>query len=156
MKSILRLTLTFFIVLTLVGITSLYLIFDYRPLTAEQGTVDLVIQDGATLTAISEQLFDAGIIGSPTTFKIAAQLLRKNRAIYPGAYSLDQRSTNTEAIEALAHAKAIEIKITIERRFISSAVSYNCFAMLVFDVGSVCRNSRSISRMMLMLERGGK
>ena len=113
MKSILRLTLIFLIVLALVGITSLYYIFDSRPLSREQGTVDFTVQDGATLSAIADLLHENSVIRSPTSFKMAARLLRKTRAIYPGVYTLSTRSTNTEAIEALAHARAVEITVTI-------------------------------------------
>ncbi|MEA3286142.1 MAG: endolytic transglycosylase MltG [Candidatus Marinimicrobia bacterium] len=113
MKSILRLTLIFLILLTLVVITSLYYIFDSRPISRAQGTVDLIIQDGASLTSIADQLHEIGVIRSPSSFKIAARLLEKTRAIYPGAYTLKKQSTNTEAIEALAHARAVEITVTI-------------------------------------------
>ncbi len=113
MKDILRLSLAFIIILIFTGITGLYFIFDSRPVSGNGQAVEIVIQDGATLSTIAEQLHQAGVIRSPNTFKLAAHLLRKTRAIYPGIYTLDSRLSNTEAIQVLAHARAIEITITI-------------------------------------------
>ncbi|MCF7822679.1 MAG: endolytic transglycosylase MltG [Candidatus Marinimicrobia bacterium] len=113
MKDTLRLSLLTLIILLILGITSLYIIFDSRPLTGEGEDVNILIQDGATLNSIAEQLYHAGIIRSPMTFKLAARLLRKTRAIYPGMYTIKGHLTNSEAISALAHAKALEITITI-------------------------------------------
>ncbi len=113
MKNILRLILTILIILTFAGITLLYFIFDARPLGGEDGSLDIVIQEGASLSSIASQLHDAHVIGSPATFKLAAGLLRKTRSIYPGAYTINRRLSNSEAIEALAHARAVEIIVTI-------------------------------------------
>ena len=44
----------------------------------------------------------------------------------------------------------------MERRFIISAMSCNCFAMLVLGVGFMSRSSLSISRMIPIAERGGR
>ena len=109
----LRISLTFLILLCLTAITSLYFVFDSRGILGENGEVELVIQEGASLSTIALQLEEAGVIESPMTFKMAARLLHKTRAIYPGSYLLNKKLTNTEAIEALAHARAIEVKITI-------------------------------------------
>ncbi len=95
------------------GITALYYVFDSRPLTGVDETINLTIREGATLNAIAEQLHQLNVIHSPAAFKIAAKLLNKTRAIYPGAYTLNTKLSNTEAIEALAHAKAVEITVTI-------------------------------------------
>lgn len=113
MKSILRLSLTILIILTLVSITGLYFVFDVRPKLLENEKVEIIIREGTSLSMIANQLHGAGVIGSPTTFKLAAQLLRKTRAIYPGAYSLEPGLSNSEAIAALAHARPIEITVTI-------------------------------------------
>ncbi len=114
MKNIPQLSLVIVTILIFSGITSLYFIFDSRP--QKQGgaeVVEIVIQEGATLSTIAEQLYQANIIRSPNTFKIAARLLQRTRSIYPGVYTLDNRLSNSEAIAALAHAKATEISITI-------------------------------------------
>lgn len=113
MKSVIRFGLSILIVLLLVGITSLYYIFDSRPLAGNDESIELSIQEGATLSTIARQLHQMKVISSPTAFKIAASLLRKTRAIYPGVYTLKTQLTNTEALEALAHAKAVEISVTI-------------------------------------------
>lgn len=113
MKRILRYVLTALIFVCLAGITSLYVIFDSRASVSSDGVVEIVIRDGSSLSTIADQLHEAQIISSPETFKLAARLLERTRAIYPGAYSLQKGLTNTEAIEALAHAKAIEVTITI-------------------------------------------
>jgi len=113
LRTILRVILTFLIIVTLAVITGLYIVFDSRPLGREQGQVDIIIEEGASLTSIADQLHDVGVIGSPISFKLATQLLRKSRAIYPGAYTLNKQLSNTEAIEALAHARAVEVMVTI-------------------------------------------
>ncbi len=113
MKTIIRLSLTFLIILSLAAITSLYFVFDSRATIGQDGEVDLIIAEGASLSTIALQLHEAGVIRSPNTFKMAARLLHKTRAIYPGSYSLKKRLTNTEALEALSHAKAIEVLVTI-------------------------------------------
>ena len=113
MKSILRYVLTALIVISLAGITTLYIVFDSRAPGSDQEVAQIIIRDGSSLSTIAQQLYDAGIISSPQSFKIAARLLGRTRAIYPGAYAIQKGLTNTEAIEALAHAKAIEITITI-------------------------------------------
>ena len=113
MKSILRHAQTFIIILTLLGITTLYIVFDSRPVINGDNTVDIVIRDGSSLSTIADQLYEAEIIASPESFKVAARLLKKTRAIYPGNYTIQKGLSNTQAIEALAHAKAIEITVTI-------------------------------------------
>ncbi|MBT4033875.1 MAG: endolytic transglycosylase MltG [Candidatus Marinimicrobia bacterium] len=113
MKRILRYALTSLIFLSLVGITGLYIVFDSRPGKTDDDLAQIVIRDGSSLSSIAQQLYEADIISSPESFKVAAKLLNRSRAIYPGAYSIPKGLTNTEAIEALAHAKAIEITVTI-------------------------------------------
>lgn len=113
MRTTLRLILTFLIIATLAFITGLYIIFDLRPLSGSDGKVEIIVKEGASLTTIAEQLQSVDVIGSPNTFRLAAKLLRKTRAIYPGSYSLNKKLTNTEALEMLSHARAIEIMVTI-------------------------------------------
>ena len=113
MKRILRYALTSLIFLSLVGITGLYIVFDSRPGKTDDDLAQIVIRDGSSLSSIAQQLYEADIISSPESFKVAAKLLNRSRAIYPGAYSIPKGLTTTEAIEALAHAKAIEITVTI-------------------------------------------
>ncbi|MBT3575078.1 MAG: endolytic transglycosylase MltG [Candidatus Marinimicrobia bacterium] len=113
MKRIMRYALTALIILCLAGITSLYLVFDSRPDKSDDELAHIVIRDGSSLSSIAQQLYEADIISSPESFKVAAKLLNRTRAIYPGAYSIPKGLTNTEAIEALAHAKAIEVTVTI-------------------------------------------
>lgn len=113
MKNILQQSLVLLIFVILTGITSLYYIFDSRPVSGKGESVEIVIQEGASLSMIASQLHESGVIRSPEAFKLAARLLRRTRAIYPGVYTLQSRMSNTEAIELLAHAKAIEISVTI-------------------------------------------
>ncbi|MCF7921229.1 MAG: endolytic transglycosylase MltG [Candidatus Marinimicrobia bacterium] len=113
MKRILRTALTALIVLCLVCITSLYIVFDSRPVKTDDGIVQIIIHEGSSLASIAQQLYEANIISSPESFKIAARLLRRTRAIYPGSYMIQKGLSNSETIEALAHAKAIEITVTI-------------------------------------------
>jgi len=113
LKRILRYVLTALIFLSLAGITGLYVVFDSRAPFSEEEVVDIVIREGSSLSSIAHQLHDADIISSAESFKIAARLLDRTRAIYPGAYTIKKGLSNSEAIEALAHAKAIEISITI-------------------------------------------
>jgi len=113
LKNVLRLSLIIMNILLLLGITTLYFIFDSRPIQGDGHKVEIVINEGATLSTIADQLYESGVIRSPGTFKMAAHLLRKTRAIYPGMYSIETRLSNSEAISALAHARAIEIRITI-------------------------------------------
>lgn len=113
MNRILRYILTALILLCLAGITSLYIVFDSRAPSKGKEEVDIVIREGSTLSAIAQQLYDEGIIASPEAFKVAARLLERTRAIYPGLYTIQKGLSNTQAIEALAHAKAIEITVTI-------------------------------------------
>jgi len=113
LNKILQYVLTTLILLCLAGITSLYMVFDARGPDPGKGTADIIIRDGSSLNTIAKQLYDSQIIRSPQSFKLAARLMNRTRAIYPGAYTLERGMSNTEAIEALAHAKAIEITITI-------------------------------------------
>lgn len=113
MNKILQYVLTALILLCLAGITGLYIVFDARGTGTGEGTADIIIRDGSSLNTIALQLYDAQIIRSTESFKLAAHLMNRTRAIYPGAYTLERGMSNTEAIEALAHAKAIEITVTI-------------------------------------------
>lgn len=113
MKSILRFVPTALLLLILAGITSLYIIFDSRPLNATRKPVEITIRDGSPLSTIASQLEEAGIVRSSESFKVAAKLSNKARAIYPGTYTIESGLTNSEAIEALVHAKAVEITVTI-------------------------------------------
>ncbi len=113
MKRILHYALTGLVFLSLAGITALYIVFDSRPGKTDDDPAQIVIRDGSSLSSIAQQLYEAEIISSPESFKVAAKLLNRTRAIYPGSYSIQKGLTNTEALEALAHAKAIEITVTI-------------------------------------------
>ncbi len=113
MKTILRHLTTFLIILSLVGIVSLYIVFDSRPPEPDVQEIEIVILEGSSLSQIANQLSEANIISSAQSFKMAARLLKRTRAIYPGAYVMKTGLTNTEAIEALAHAKAVEVSVTI-------------------------------------------
>ncbi len=113
MKNILELSSIFLIVLIVAGITGLYFIFDVSPVVKVEERIEITIKEGTSLSTIADQLHETGVIGSPTTFKLAVQLLRKTRAIYPGNYSLETGLSNSAAIEALAHARPIEITVTI-------------------------------------------
>lgn len=97
----------------LIGITSLYEIFDARPVYSESQIVEVYIEKGASLSQIADQLYEIDVIRSPRTFKIAAHLLNRTRSIYPGTYTIQTGLSNSEAIRALEHAKAREINITI-------------------------------------------
>ncbi len=101
------------ILLCLAGISSLYIVFDSRVASSDKKPTQIIVRDGSSLSSIAQQLYDTGVISSPTLFKVAARLLNRTRAIYPGAYSIQKGLTNTEAIAALAHAKAVEITVTI-------------------------------------------
>ena len=91
----------------------MYFVFDARSPQSPEGIAEIVIKEGASLSTIAELLFNEGVINSPVAFKTATRLLKKSRAIYPGVYSIPRNLSNSEALEALAHAKAIEIAITI-------------------------------------------
>ena len=113
LKSFIRALQSSFIILLLLAITGLYLVFDARHPQAPSGTVDIIIEDGASLSRIATLLEENGVIQSASSFKTAAHLMKKSRSIYPGAYTIPRNLSNTEALEALAHAKAVEITITI-------------------------------------------
>jgi len=113
LKRILRYALTVLIFIVFTAITGLYMVFDSRAPGGGEGEVEIIIAEGSSLTTIATQLHDAGVIASPESFKVAAALLEKTRAIYPGAYVIKKGLSNTEAIEALSHAKAVEITVTI-------------------------------------------
>jgi len=113
LKGILRYARTFLTILMLMGITGLYIIFDSRPAKGSIEKAEIIIREGSSLGLIADQLHEAGLISSPTTFKIAASLLKRTRAIYPGVYEVASGLSNTEVIEAMAHARAIEITVTI-------------------------------------------
>jgi len=97
----------------LVLITGLYHIFDARPVDPISDPVEIIIEEGASLSQIASQLHAADVIRSPGAFTVAARLLNRTRSIYPGAYTLERGMTNTEAIQALSHARAVEITVTI-------------------------------------------
>ena len=97
----------------LIAITGLYIIFDSRPGKSDLDEAEIIIRQGSSLGLIANQLHEKGIISSPAAFKIAARLMRRTRAIYPGAYRVATGLSNSEVIEALAHARAAEISVTI-------------------------------------------
>ncbi len=113
LQSILRTIQSSLIILLLLTITGLYLVFDARNPQAQTGSVEIVIKQGASLSSIAQLLESNGVIQSAASFKTAAHLLKKTRSIYPGSYTIDRNLSNTEALEALAHAKAVEVSVTI-------------------------------------------
>ena len=113
MRNTKQLLLSVVLAIGLIGITSLYHIFDARPVKAVHEPIQIIIQEGATLTKIASQLEDAGVVRSSRGFTLAAKLLNRTRSIYPGVYTLERGMSNTEAIDALSHAKAVEISVTI-------------------------------------------
>ena len=108
-----HLVLIAILLIGLFGITGLYHIFDARPTHAEAKMVTIVIEQGASLGEIASQLEAAGVISSAPAFTLATGLLKRTRSIYPGQYMLETGMSNTEAIDALSHAKAVEITVTI-------------------------------------------
>lgn len=102
-----------FLALFLLLSASLYYVFDARPVLSEAGRVEVHIPEGASLSSIAATLYDKGVIRSPGAFRIAAKLMRRTRAFYPGNYTLRRGLSTVEAIRDLAHAKAAEITITI-------------------------------------------
>lgn len=113
MRNIPQWVLTAVLIFGLISITSLYEIFDARPVYSESQIVEVYIEKGASLSQIADQLYELDVIRSPRTFKIAAHLLNRTRSIYPGTYTIQTGLSNSEAIQALEHAKAREINITI-------------------------------------------
>ncbi len=113
LQNILQSVRTFLIILTLLGITTLYIIFDARPAKGNVEASEIIIREGSSLSLIANQLHDAGIISSPAAFKMAARLLQRTRSIYPGSYVVATGLSNSQVIAALAHARAVEINITI-------------------------------------------
>jgi len=128
-----NLLLTLLILIVLTSITTLYIILDARSPVGDQGTVELIIEPGASLGQIAEQLDSVGVIASPLTFKLAASLLHRTRAIYPGIYTIARHLSNTAAITALAHARAVEVEVTIPEGLRSDEIIHLLCSRLKLD-----------------------
>jgi len=98
--------------LVIVGYTSIYLVL-YN--TYDQGThqIEITIPQGATLSGITDTLLAHKIIYNRTSFKLAAWVLGKSRALYPGTYYLPRHESNQALLNQLSTVRLQEITLTI-------------------------------------------
>jgi UPF0755 protein len=75
--------------------------------------VTLTIDKGASLTGVSEQLNDAGLVDSPRQFRALARVLGDDRPVQAGTYSLKQGDAWRRYLEAFQQGKVVRVSITI-------------------------------------------
>jgi UPF0755 protein len=108
-----------FIVLALAGVGGLLLYLDGRlgGNDIEPGLdVELVVEPGDSVRAVSEQLADEGVVGSATRFRSAAADAELDRRLQPGAYDLVTGMSPDEAVEVLLDgpARSAGVRFTIQ------------------------------------------
>ena len=95
-----------------------YLAYDVHryvnnPVSQVDENIDVTIQRGATFTAISEQLKQAGLISKPLYFKLLAKIEEKTQLVKTGEYSFNTQSTPSEILDDLVKGNTKQYKLTV-------------------------------------------
>lgn len=82
-----------------------------------QGSVEVTIPPGATLRSIGTILVDADVVASQDAFVNAAQAHPQGMSIQAGDYTLMQRMSAEDAVEALLGATTVIGRVTVPEGF---------------------------------------
>ena len=120
----------------------------------EEGPHTLVVEQGATLTKVAEQLDAIGAIpGNPTTFRAMARLFGSSDPVQAGEFLIPKGASASETLDLLQHGRPIQRLVTIPEGMPSilvherlMAVPYLTGAIPVPREGSVLPDSYSYQR----------
>lgn len=82
-----------FIVIIIAGIASMLFLPSYLSAVVNLDAVEITVPEGASLSYVSNALFDKGVIKSKTWFKYKAKEAEVDRKIKPGTYLIPSKST---------------------------------------------------------------
>lgn len=75
--------------------------------------VTLTVPKGATLTDVSRQLDEVGLVDAPRQFRLLARLLGSDRPVQAGTYSLRKGDPWSRYLEALQTGRVTRVSVTI-------------------------------------------
>ena len=84
-----------------------------NPVSPTEENIEVTIQQGATFTAISEQLKQAGLIRKPLYFKLLAKIEEKTQMVKTGEYSFNMQSTPAEILDDLVQGNTKQYRLTV-------------------------------------------
>lgn len=81
------------IIVVILGITSFLFIPSYLSTVGNTGDVEIIVPEGASLSYVSNILYDKGVIKSRIWFRYKAKEAQVDQKIKPGTYSIPSNST---------------------------------------------------------------
>ncbi len=132
----------FFIILLLAAIVAGAFLWERAnfaaPGPAPQESV-VLIKPGAHLSAISQQLADAGAIANPVIFRLGVQMRGQGSALKAGEYAIPAHASMADIMAILASGKSIEHKLTAAEGLTSRMIYDQVKAdpVLTGDAGAV-------------------
>jgi UPF0755 protein len=100
----------------MVAVTGFYLeLLRYAKQPAGEGTGEIVVtvKPGEGFKSISQRLFDAGIIQSPSKFSFLARIKGYDKRVKAGEYLFSARLTPANILEMMVNGKVILYKVTV-------------------------------------------
>ncbi|HVF39652.1 MAG TPA: endolytic transglycosylase MltG [Gemmatimonadaceae bacterium] len=85
--------------------------------TPRGAPIRVIVPRGATFSAATDSLSRAGLVGSPTLFKLYARFKRSDRNIKPGTYLLKRGTPWPDIVSALNGGRGLVNTITIPEGF---------------------------------------
>ena len=82
-----------------------------QPLALPRSPFDFTVKQGSSLKAVSNRLFDEGLLAEPFGFWILGRALGKAGSIQAGTYRLDRPVTPGEILEKLARGDVVFIEV---------------------------------------------
>lgn len=107
---------------------------------ARQGDETIVVlRSGAGVIEIGSTLAEAGVIRSPTAFRVAAQLTGADRGLRAGEYRIESRASLAEVIDTLRSGEVVRHFVTIPEGWsVAQAIDIlNAEAVLTGEVSEV-------------------
>lgn len=99
------------LVAVFLSIFALQSVSDFLGMNKEDHTATLTIEGSPTITELSEQLYDAGIITQPLTFRIYGTLTRDDGEVYQeGTYELNSKMAYSQLLDRLSRGSRTEVE----------------------------------------------
>jgi len=77
-----------------------------------ESTVMIAIEEGSSVSSISDQLKDEDIIGSPYLFKVYTKLTGQSGVLQAGEFELYRGMSASDVLEVITNAQANEVSVT--------------------------------------------
>ncbi len=81
--------------------------------SGDRSVTTIIVKKGMTLNQVARKLSDAGLIDDVRRFALAARILKAERRLQPGAFSLPSGLSNLQLLRHLTRARVRAVNVTI-------------------------------------------